>query len=763
MHTRFHYFHRFLSAIAFGLVVLVVACTNNTESPSPTTTGPFATVQATQEPRTVDAAARTSWPNGQPVEQSQWVQDRLNVMKRIYRFTPEGEAWIDGYDLRQMVEQPAWFGSFGYNLWAGAGEAVPRSVLHEISHSYWGAFTVEGRPELSWDTSDGTAEALAAFREDLDTFLRQPPDRFEPLRDRFRNLPNLNRGDYPDLFHFGEADLLNMVGGNLQLIPPILRPYFSGYLAEGGAGAEGGEVPETWDVAIAWFNSLENQERRIAGEVFGLQHFPRGPYLNLPDASISGLDNEVRTLYENEERQRLIDFSEQFDGILEREFSLIDAAGADRGFDFWRGYLSDKLFLHQRYPEVLRDADSQRAVELAAALDFYSDVTGGSESEQVDRFREVSSQPQIAQLAVLLKPRAIIELFSESGSETGIAAVLGGRAERLAGLVEVVEEVDLINSSANPVSAALELERFMRSIPEDQLRADIFLMLELLRSPDGRLAREVLPALSDDALVFLLEVQPAAARSFEISPERLLDAVGITEISSLDAIRDGAELLAANSSGNFAIDAAYDSAVFSHLDRFVESQPSEVLAVVVESEMRLVPWIGRESDGALVAMRAVPAAAVRALSNLSGSRETPYRIIHLVAKEDPELAAQLTFEMELLKQGPEGDALVFSVAEKVIREFGYDLYWSERNSGPNVDPAKFAHYLLALNDLLEPGQLDFILRQVFLGLDSDRGSGLIEDEARAEFVRTFAAAIDTQRGDERKILDNLLSSTIGFG
>ena len=67
----------------------------------------------------------------------------------------------------------AWFGSFGYNSWAGVGEAVPRSVLHEISHSYWGAFSVEGRPDLSWDTSNGTSEALTAFRHDLDAFMLQ--------------------------------------------------------------------------------------------------------------------------------------------------------------------------------------------------------------------------------------------------------------------------------------------------------------------------------------------------------------------------------------------------------------------------------------------------------------------------------------------------------------------------------------------------------------------------------------------------------------
>ncbi len=766
MHRRFHHFHKISLGLVAGSLVFAISCTSNEDSASaPGQQGsPVPERTATVEPavRSSEPAIRQPWPGRQPVVQSDWIKNRLNAVKQIFKFTPEGEEWIDGYDLRQMEEQPAWFGSFGYNSWAGVGEAVPRSVLHEISHSYWGAFSVEGRPDLSWDTSNGTSEALTAFRHDLDAFMLQPPDRFEPLRDRFRNLPNLNNGDYPDLFHFGEADLLYMAGGNFELIPPSLRPYVSGYLAEGGVSAGNQQSLQSWDVAIAWFNSLDPEDRRIAGELFGMQHFPLDQYSGLPATDHSGLDQLARTLYEGEERQRLIDFAEQFDGILDREFSLLDAVGADRGFDFWRGYLSDKLALHQRYPGVLTATESMRGAELSSALDFYAEISRNTAEEQVELFKASSSEPQISELAVLLKPQAIVELFSEDSADSGIAVVLGSRADRLTALVEIVEEVDRIDSdsSGGSAAAASEFERFMRSIPEDQLRADIFLLLELLRSPDGQLARRVLPALSDDALRFLLDVQPAAARSFEITPERLLAAVGIDDGTSLNQVSEGAAVLAARSSGNFAIDAPYDAAVFAQLDRFVTSDPAGVIRAIGESDTRLVPWISRESDGALVAMREEPVVAAELMAGLTGSRETPWRIVHLVAREDPELAAVLTTEMH--RQAPQtaSGSLIDDTVGRAIRHFGYDAYWSSRNAGPNVEPESLADYLLALRELLGESLLEEAVRGVLVELELEMQAGTIEGEAEAEFLRTFSAAIESQSGESAAFLESLRGGSV---
>ena len=174
-----------------------------------------------------------------------------------------------------MAGQPGWFGSYGNQGWAGAGQAIPDRILHELSHSYFGAFSVTGRPDLSWDPrqGDGTSPALRQYREDLKSFMLQPPDGYEHLRDRFRNLPNLSRGEYPDLFHFGEADLVYAVGGNLNLIPPILRKYFDQLLRPG--------EPQSWDEALRWYLGLPPEDARVADGYFGLGHFPLSGYRGL--------------------------------------------------------------------------------------------------------------------------------------------------------------------------------------------------------------------------------------------------------------------------------------------------------------------------------------------------------------------------------------------------------------------------------------------------------------------------------------------------
>lgn len=764
MHSSLHQFHtyfqRFVALVAIGAAAsafVFAGCTsenNDDASPVPVTstpgvlTAPSATaLHATSEVPvpSVDSldSLRQPWPDGQPVEQSQWVRDRLAAVKQIFGFTPAGEEWIDGYDFRQMVEQPAWFGSHGYGSWAGAGEAVPRSVLHELGHSYWGAFAVEGRMGLSWDRSDGAAPALLAYREDLNSFLRQPPDRFEPLRDRFRNLPGLNQGEYSDLFHFGEADLLYMTGGNLQLVPPILRKYVSSYVSAGGAGPEGGDyLLASWDIALSWFNSLSSDDRRIAAEVFGLQHFPAGPYTHLPRVNFPGdapdIRVEVRTAFETEERQRLIDFADQLDGVIEREFSLVDAAGADRGFDFWRSYLSGNLQLHIRYPELLSGLGSERGTQLATALDLYRDIQSLSEDQQVQRYRELQNRPLVPELAVLLKPRAIVQLFADSTSAGGIAAVLGSRAERLTALVEAVERVEAAGDSAD---GAAELEAFMRSLPEDELRSDMFLLLDLLRSAGTGLAGRVLPALSDDMLLILLRVQPAAARSFEIGPERLLEAMGVRSGSSLPEISAAAQLLVANSSGNFDIDAAYGEAVFTHFDRFVERAPAAVLRSVATSGMRIVPWISRSSDGALRAMKSEPDTAAALLLALSGSRETAERIIHLIAGSDPALAADLTVSAANVH----GRGAPFLAS--ALGAFAFDAYWSARDSGPNIEPKRFAEFVVALADRLGDAPVEAALTDVVETLRRGAAAGDLEPIGVEEFDRTARAALDSVSGD----------------
>ena len=131
----------------------------------------------------------TTHPHNSP-----WAKERLDAIVALYRPTPAGEALLRSLDLRHMRAEPGFFGSYGFGLWAGVGEAKPIGVMHELGHSYWGGFPIIGRPELSWEKEDGAeiAPALASYHQDILAFMAQPPDDYEFLRQRLRRLPEVS-------------------------------------------------------------------------------------------------------------------------------------------------------------------------------------------------------------------------------------------------------------------------------------------------------------------------------------------------------------------------------------------------------------------------------------------------------------------------------------------------------------------------------------------------------------------------------------------
>jgi hypothetical protein len=644
-----------------------------------------------------------------------------------------------------MYGQPAWFGSYGHDGWAGAGEAVPRLIMHEVSHSYWGEFAVEGRPELDWAPAQGSVPAaLAQYRRDLETFLRQPPDRFEPLRDRFRNMPRLSAGDYPDLWHHGEADMVYFTGGDLDLIPPILRKYYSSFLTS--QGVTGGGV-DSWASAIAWWRGLDSGQRRAAGEVFGLQHFPLDRY-TLPATPGARLPEHVQASLAGEERQRLLDFAEQFDLIKSREFALVDAAGVDRGFGFWRNYLSEMKELHRTYPDVLGRHDSDGAQRLGGALDFYISIERLSPASQVERYRARASDTNVRELAVLLKERAIIELFGAGAQQdTGVEAVIGHYASKLGATAVRVDAV-LAAGRESVTKGAAELERYLGTLSDREVKSDAGVIFDLLRETDAGLTARIMPAMSDTVLLRLLALQPAAARSQEIGPVRLLVAAGIVPGASVEAVAAGAKTLAQNTSGNFAIDLPYELAVFDVIEKIGEGDPVAAVKAIAESGLRLDPWTGRGSTEMLSIFSRAKGASARLIGDVQGPRASPQRVIHSIAGLDPELAAALLAEMAA--QGRQ------DVASRALLEMAYDAYWRSLGARTGVGPALDARFIAALERLNGRQWLLSTFDEALSLVRAWTASGEVEQRFETELRRTLTEAAGASTGDTAALIGELL-------
>ena len=651
-----------------------------------------------------------------------------------------------------MYGQPAWFGSYSFQSWAGAGEAIPRLVMHEVSHSYWGLFPVEGRPDLSWVRGpDGVAPALAQYRRDLETFMRQPPDRHEPLRDRFRNMPNLGQGDYPDLWHHGEADMVSFTGGDIDLVPPILRKYYSSFLTAHGAA---GESVGDWASALVWWRGLSEEQKRTAGEVFGLQHFPLDKY-TLPSTS-SKVPSGVQATLAGEERQRLRDFADQFAVIKSREFALVDAAGVNRGFSFWRNYLSEMKEMHRKHPEVLGRNVSERARSLGFGLDLYISIERLSPASQAEAYRARSSDPVIRELAVLLKERAVLELFAAGTKQDhGVEAVIGHYAAKLAVTAARADAV-LAAGRENAGKGAAELEKYQGSLSDDEIRSDINVIFDLLREGHPALTALIMPGMSDAALLRLLKLQPASARSHEIGSARLLAAVGLVQGVSVSAITAGAKTLAENSSGNFVIDRPYELAVFDLIEDIGEKDPAAAVGAVAESGMRLQPWLDRGSTEMLSIFRREPAAAAKLIIRQESTRTSSQRVVHALVSLDPDLAAALLSEMAPTIDATAGGA--HAAARGALLEMAYDAYWQSKGARIGPDPSLDARFVAELAKLRGKAWLQAGFTEAIAIVRASSARGETEQEFESEFRRTLSeAARAADMGTASLIADMLRS------
>ncbi|MED5207559.1 MAG: hypothetical protein VX895_00350, partial [Chloroflexota bacterium] len=291
--------------------VFVSACTSAVPTPATLsiTTGDSPT---TLPPLTQSSSHLTPVPLPTlHTDTTSWVEERLDAVIALYQPTTAGEALLRSIDLRQMKGEPGYFGSYGFSKWAGVGEASPIGVIHELGHSYWGGFPVTGQPNLSWKRTlnNGLSTAMQAYHRDILTFMAQPPDDFELLRQRLRNLPNLSSDNPEPLFHHLEADIPYTTGGSLNLVPPILRKYWDNFLPAGRF--------IDWYEAAGWFQSLSSENVTATGKWLGFEHLDLRQYPSLEQAEpTEPILAVAKNVLDIEERQRLRDLTYQFDLLI---------------------------------------------------------------------------------------------------------------------------------------------------------------------------------------------------------------------------------------------------------------------------------------------------------------------------------------------------------------------------------------------------------------------------------------------------------------
>ncbi len=710
-------------------------------APGATVAVPTATVSPT--------AGRLSSPTAIPVPpalspgptphpgNSPWVRQRLETVINLYNLTEAGAALLYSVEVRQMLGEPGYFGSYGFHGWAGVGEAKPNPVMHELSHSYWGGFPVAGRPDLSWEIPAGekVSPALQSYHDAALTFMAQPPDDYELLRQRWRNLPELSAANLEPLLHSAEADLIYDTGGHLALVPPILRPYWLYLLRDG-------PFPD-WYAAAAWYQSLPPEQRRTAGQYLGYTHLDLRGYAALPPYEpAADLLASPRRWLNREERQRLFDFAAQFD-------LLLGDPEKETNFWFWRSYLRDKLDLYRRHPGYLQSLTLPRAGQVDAALSTLTAVAGQSPEWQAEYIAaRLPEQPFLVNFLPALDNPVLLELFARD-----TPLLPGTTLAATAAFVEHLNRFDqvmrptLTAGQRDAAAGAVELRRFLEEQnygpPED-----VRLFLDLLRDADRDTARRVVMALETDAFRRLLTVAPAQIRAI-LPPADLLPRLEVTAAADTLALQRGIALLVAEASGNYRIDELYLQGLYQVIADRTQREPAATLAILLDSPVPLGGFLREQPAAAAWALSIYPAAAAQLIRDSDPVLLPPPAAIYRLIYADPALAADLTIILDAMEE------------DKIVREalawFAYDKSRAERLPDLPISLQGDGQYLAAL---LERGGRPWLaqrLQQARADFAQRAARGEVAADFPAQYQATLQAAVATlPEGDAKAVLRELI-------
>jgi len=697
------------------------------------------TTSSATSPASSPTTSRRPTPTPNP-SNSLWVHRRLNALMQFYDLTDEGVALMQSLDLRQMRGEPGFFGSFGFKEWAGVGEAKPQGVMHEISHSYWGAFPISGFPELSWDTPPGRelSPAMERYHADILIFMAQPPDTYELFRQRLRNLPELSDDNREPLFHSLEADMVHSTGGSLSLVPPILRKYWDRFLSDGQF--------DSWYQAVTWFRSLSDDRTSGSGR-FGANKYLGFEHLDLRNYdALTGAGADINRILvpaealAAEERQRLFDLADQFD-------LLLGDAQKEEKFQFWRGYLRDKVELnaiHQGYlsslglPEnagMTGDAELPKAASLASALDFLNSIDGLSHEQQATQVSAtLAVQPFLVNFLPVLDNRTLLLLFASEtplpqGETLQATASFVDRLQRFSGVVASVLET----GEASPQQGADELNRFLDETDFEQAE-DLRLFFDLFREEDPGTASRVVLALDKETVRRLMKPVAAQLR-FTLNADELLEKLDVTVDSSMSGLKRGVTLLVEEPSGNFIIDEPFLTSMYQVIATRGGSDPSGTLTVLRDTPFPLEGFIQYEPTAASALLASDIDAAVEILRQSDPVVSPPARIVYRMIQEAPDFAARL---VAALDERGKRELVVESVAY-----LAYDNARWERVPSLPLSLEQDGKYLAALAGQLGEDGLAERLGEAFTLYRKRASLGQVAEDFPIQYRATLEAAAAT--------------------
>ena len=717
----------------------VTQSSTSTATPSQTASRPAPTRTPTSLPPTPVPTPEFTRPTPHPYI-SVWAKQRLDAMIVLYRPTPAGTALLHSLDLRQMKGEPGFFGSYGFDEWAGVGEAKPVPTMHELMHSYWGGFPVIGRPELGWQRQEGEdiAPALAAYHRDILAFMAQPPDDYEILRQRLRNLPGISGENTEPLFHSLEADLPYTTGGDLALVPPILNKYWGYFLADGPF--------HTWEQAAGWYLALSHDQRAVANKFLGFQHLDLREYVTESTYATPEdlLTTASRTL-DIEERQRLTDLAEQFD-------LLLGDPQLEEDFQFWRGYLQDKLSLYRTHQTHFDSLTLTRARDIADALKFLSTLHGNPASRALMLADRISTQPFLVNFLPAVDNPTLLKLFANDPDLPDVPTLQATASfvDRLRRFSAEVNRV-LVEGRESPESGARALEGFLDDAGFDH-EHDLRLFFDLFLGADPATARNTMAAVGNETVRNLMPVVPAQLRTM-LGPEGLLEKLDVTVDAPEAQLMRGIGLLLEETSGNFRIEEPFLERLYEVVADRAYRSPGETARLVSETSFPLEGMILNQPEAAVAMLSADFPQSIALVKGSDSLIAPPARIIYRLIAADPDLAATIVIALDQDGQR--------EMAVEVLAYLAYDKARSEKY--PQL-PISLTQDGAFLNSLLERQGEAWLRIKVGEAVDlyGERASaGEVAPDFLEHYRETLEAAADSLDPEARGCLMTVIRAAFG--
>ncbi len=300
-----------------------------------------------------------------------WSRDRLNDIANIY-FLPDhvrewllSDVYVEGLRNNPSLGRVITHIEVGYPI-------GPVTLMHEMMHAWWehwSEFEQECDRLNIYAFRREVAKFMVEFRDYDDRRLTNPWEDWRPfyayIAGITRDYMNDDGEDIWDLFEKGaveqlydvifhelETEIPKTVKGNLLLVPPPLRGYFTGFLAKGD--------DTTWREEIRWYTRLPEGERRLWDIMYGyhaiLYHSPH--LASSENARRTSISPQLLTILKNADRRQLVDFVN----------TLADVACEVDCMQLWEGeyaYWDDDVINHlERFRLYSEELDQDIGVEL---------------------------------------------------------------------------------------------------------------------------------------------------------------------------------------------------------------------------------------------------------------------------------------------------------------------------------------------------------------------------------------------------------------